>query len=127
MSVQLVTPPDGDQPGPMSDAAAELALDYLRNTGKKAGQAKARVVYMERWVKVVEAMCIKRALDRGVKSIAQAKVEALIDPEYLEAVDGESQAITDYEEFYWKRIAAEATIEAWRTKNANHRSQGKMQ
>lgn len=111
-------------PGPMSDAAAEAALWYLRNNAKKAGEAKAHVVYLENYVKIVLARCTR---DSTARSVAAQEIDGKCHPDYLAAIEALKEAVIAEEEFRWKRIAAEATIESWRTKNANRRSEGKMQ
>ena len=108
---------------PMSEQAADAALQFLRDTASKAGQAKAHVVYMENFVKVVKSQCMRESDSR---SVAGQEVDAYCNPKYLEALKAQKEAIEAHETLYWKRIAAEATIEAWRSRNATRRSEGKM-
>lgn len=117
------TPTERRFTDPMCEEAAEAALHFLRTTADKAGQAKAHVVYMEAWVKTVRAKCMRKSSSR---SVAGAEVDALCDEEYLAALEAQRQAIEIHETLYWKRIAAEATIESWRSKNANRRGEGRM-
>lgn len=109
---------------PMGDIAAEKALEYLRFQAEAAGKAKADVVYLEHWVKIVLARCMQASTAR---SVAAQETEARGHADYLKAVEGLREAVQLEEEFRWKRIAAEATIEAWRTRAANRRGEGRMQ
>jgi len=111
-------------PDPMSDEAADAALWYLRNNADAAGKAKADVVYMENFLKIVLARCMR---DSTAQSVAAQEVSARCNPEYLKTLEALQEAISREEEFRWKRIAAEATIEAWRSRSANQRGERKMQ
>lgn len=108
---------------PMGDNAAEAALIFLRGTAREAGRKKAKMVYMERYVKIVLA---RLKYNSTLRSDAAQDTYARAHPEYDEACKEEQAAIEDYEALYWKRIAAEATIEAWRTRNANIRGAHRM-
>jgi hypothetical protein len=108
---------------PMGEEAAEAALQFLRQTAAQAGKAKADVTYMESWVKVVKAKCMRKSTSR---SVAGQEVDALCDDEYLAALKAQQEAIEVHETLYWKRLAAVATIDSWRSKNANHRGEGRM-
>lgn len=109
---------------PMGDDAAEKALWYLRDNASAAGVAKAQVVQMEAFVKIV---LNRLKLKSGARSDAAAETEARAHPEYEQAVLAHAEAVAVHEELYWKRLAAEATLESWRTKAANNRSMGRMQ
>lgn len=111
------------RPDPMSDDAAEKALWYLRDNASAAGVAKAQVVQLEAFVKIV----LNRVkLKSGARSDAAAETEARASDEYEQACKAYSEAVAVHEELYWKRLAAEATIEAWRSKNANQRGAERM-
>ena len=111
-------------PDPMSDEAADAALWYLRNNADAAGKAKADVVYMENYLKIVLARCMRDSTSRSVDA---QKADARCNPEYLKTLEALKEAVSVEEQFRWKRIAAEATLDAWRTKNANRRGEGRMQ
>lgn len=112
---------------PLSDQSAEGALIFLRTQGRAAGEARAHVVYMEKYVKVVLARLKRECNDPLAKSDAARTDWALTHPEYMAVLQAQEEAIVALTEFEWKRTAAEATIEAWRTNSANQRGQGKMQ
>lgn len=109
---------------PMGDEAAEAALRFLVENAEAAGIAKANVVYLEHHVKIVLNRLKKSSTAR---SDAASETEARAHPDYQVACEAERDAIKAHEAMYWKRIAAQATIEAWRTKNANHRGADRMQ
>lgn len=109
---------------PMGDEAAEAALIFLTETAAAAGKAKAEMVYMERHRKIVLAR-LKRS--SGMKSDAAAETYARAHEEYEAACVAEYAAIERHEALYWRRIHAAATLDAWRTKNANMRDAGRMQ
>ncbi len=108
---------------PMSDDAAEKALWYLRDNANAAGVAKSQVVQMEAFVKIVLNRLKQKS---AARSDAAAETEARAHPEYEQAVLAYSGAVAVHEELYWKRLAAEATIEAWRSRNANNRGAERM-
>lgn len=108
---------------PMGDAAAEKALRFLLETAGAAGKAKADMVYMEHWVKIVLSRLKQNSL---AKSDSASETEARAHPDYAAACEAQRDAIERYETLYWKRITAQATIEAWRTRAANDRDAGRM-
>lgn len=108
---------------PMGDEAAETALLWLRKNARKAGTAKAQLVYMENYRKIVLNRLKMNSL---AKSDAAAETEARAHVDYEAACVALREAQEIHEEMYWKRIAAEATIEAWRSKNANQRGAERM-
>lgn len=111
---------------PMGDAAAEAALVFLTEYAAKAGKAKADTIYMENYRQVVLAN-LKRKAPPECKSDAARDEWARIQPEYSEHLEAQREAVAEDTKLHWKRVAAEATIEAWRTKNANNRGAGRMQ
>lgn len=111
------------RPDPMSDDAAEKALWYLRDNASAAGVAKAQVVQLEAFVKIT---LNRLKLESLAKSDAAAETVARAHPEYEAACRGYAEAVAVHEELYWKRLAAEATLESWRTRSATQRSMGSM-
>lgn len=109
---------------PMGNEAAEEALMFLVDNAERAGVAKAHMIYMEHQRKVVLANLRRQSQE---KTEAGRDAWARAHPEYQEVLLAQIEANTIHETMYWKRIQAEATIEAWRTKNANQRGAGRMQ
>lgn len=108
---------------PMGDQAAEAALRFLLDNAETAGVAKAQVVYLENFRKSTLARLRRAAPERtadGRDSWARAH------PEYLEVINAQMEAVAAHETLFWKRIQAEATLDAWRTRNANNRGAGRM-
>lgn len=109
---------------PMGDAAAEDALHFLNDSAAEAGKAKAEAIYMARHRKIVLAR-LKRECQEKTDAAREAWARA--HPDYDAACVAEYAAIERQEALYWKRVAAEATLDGWRTKNANQRGAGRMQ
>lgn len=103
---------------PFNNKAAEKALWYIRDNAANAGIAKATSIYMEEYRKVVKSNCMK--LSAG-KSIAAQEVDAYSHPDYIAHLAVMRTAIEESELFRWKMVAAQATIESWRTHQANIR------
>lgn len=110
---------------PMGDEAAEAALVFLSEYAVRAGQAKAAAMYMENYRQVVLAN-LKRKAPAECKSDAARDEWARCQQEYLDQLAAQREAVEEDTKLHWKRIAAEATIEAWRTKNANNRGAGRL-
>lgn len=108
---------------PMGDEAAEAALLYLVGFAEEAGVAKAQMTYLEHFRKSELARLKRLSHER---SDAAREDEARCHPDYLEVLKAQQEAIEKHEKMYWKRLAAEATIEAWRTKHANQRGAERM-
>lgn len=108
---------------PMSDDAAEAALRFLVTQAEAAGVAKAQMIYSENWRKIVLNRLKKSSTAR---SDAAAETEARAHPDYEAACQAQREAIEIHEAMFWKRIAAEATIEAWRSKNSHNKAAEKM-
>lgn len=109
---------------PMGDRAAEEALLFLAHNAEAAGVARAHTVYMEHFRKATLAR-LRRAAPE--KTEAGRDNWARAHPEYAEVLQAQVEAVSAYETLHWKRAQAEATIEAWRTRNANQRGAHRMQ
>ena len=107
----------------VSDEDVQNALDRLRFQGRNAAKAKAERIYMEEYRKTVKANVMQRHLDLPVS--AQER-EAYNSKEYKEHLLVMRDAIERDETFRWQMVAAEATIEAWRTASANQRGETKI-
>lgn len=111
------------RPDPMSEQSAEAALLFLVNTASRAGKAKADMIYTENWIKVVLARLKKQS---AARSDAAAETEARAHPDYAQALQAHREAVEIYETLFWKRLGAEATIEAWRSRGAQQRGAGRI-
>lgn len=102
------------------EARAEDALLYLHKGAEKHAQARANADYMADWIKV-ELARIKGAI-AGVQSDAAKTQLALEHPDYRAALEAKRQADELWYTAQFKRGAAEAIIEAWRTACSNARA-----
>ena len=107
----------------VSDEQAEKALHYLRTNAPKAAQAKAERVYMEEFRKTVKSTVMRDHLDKPVT--AQER-EAYASEQYQTHLEAIKEAIQADEFNRWGMVAASATLDAWRTFNANQRGEKKM-
>ena len=103
----------------ITDDQVEAALDYLRESSKKAAVARAQAKTLEKYVGVVEAQ--QKAISRGLSNAAAQDV-ARSSPEYKAALDGWNEAVRQDYEHTMLREAASARIEAWRTMSSNERA-----
>lgn len=107
----------------ITDEAIEKTLDWLRNDAMAAATARANRVYMEEYRKSLKAIIMGES---GAKTIAAKEAEAYADPRYLEHLQVMKEAIKVDEVYRWRMTAAEAQIEAWRTMQANNRTQARI-
>ena len=97
---------------------AQKALEYLHKEAGKHAQDRANADYMDAWVKAEKARL--KGLVIGASNAA-AEDEALRHPKYLEALEAKREADTAHYTNMFKREAAGAIIEAWRTVCSNER------
>ena len=101
-----------------STPMAEKALDYIRLEAANAAIARAKRIYMEEYRKTVKANCMALSAE---KALAAQERDAYAHPDYVAHLGVMQTAIEADELHRWKMIAAQATIEAWRTHQANQR------
>lgn len=104
----------------VTDLQAENALEYLRLNAAKAARAKAERVYMEEFRKTVKSNQMQLHLD---KPIAAQEREAYASKDYKQHLETMRAAIEADEYNRWGMVAAQATLDAWRTENANKRAE----
>lgn len=102
------------------DEKVEAALEYLRTNAPKAAKAKAERIYMEEYRKTVKSNVMKRHLDMP---LAAQEREAYSSAEYTGHLEALKEAIQQDELHRWGLVAAQATIEAWRSYSANKRGE----
>ena len=100
----------------------EKAVDYLRSSAQEAAQARANVRYLDSYLKVLKAQLKGQ---HSELSNAAAEDAALASPEYRSALEGYRVALEKDALHSFKRDAAAALIEAWRTQCANQRIEGR--
>lgn len=102
----------------VTDEKAERALHFLIDSASEAAEALAQRYLLEEGRKSIKAEIMRRHLDLPVS--AQER-EAYASPEYKMHLEGTSAAIGKHEKLKMQRVAAEATIELWRSQSANIR------
>jgi hypothetical protein len=106
----------------IAEIDVEKAVDYLRQNARDAAQARAQAKYLTEFLKSKRAQ-LKLNVVGG--SNAAAEDAALAHPDYLALLDGYRVAIEEDAFYQFKRDAASALIEAWRTQSSNLRAEGK--
>jgi ribonuclease D len=102
----------------ISEEQVDVALQFLREADKPA-VARAQAEYLREWCKSVRAEIVTQ--NKGM-SAAAALAIAEASQEYRDALEGWAEAMrVDYRNRF-KREAAVALIEAWRTQCSNERS-----
>ncbi len=107
----------------IAETDVEKAVDYLRSSAQDAAQARANVRYLEAYMKTLKA---KLKTAQTEMSNAAAEDVALSSPEYGELLDGYKVAVEKDAFHSFKREAASALIEAWRTQSATQRAEGRI-
>ena len=106
----------------ISEASVDSALRHLRESAQDAAQARAEAIYLAEFIKTVRARV--KVAQTGMSNAAAEDI-ALTSPEYLEALQGYRAAVEKDSFYRFKREAAGAIIESWRTEQANLRAEGK--
>lgn len=99
---------------------AQAALAYLHENAMLHGRARAQADHMDSFV-TFELNRIK-GLICGDLSDAAKTAEGMRHPDYLEALEARKTAKAIWFEIQFKREAAMAFIEAWRTCCSNERA-----
>lgn len=107
----------------ISDDEVEKALDYLRDNGDAAAQAKANRIYLVEYRKVKKAELMKQSNHEATNA---QETFAYAHSEYKEFLLGLKEAVYQDAKHDFMREAANAKIEAWRTQQANQRTMGKI-
>lgn len=103
----------------VTNADLQKALDWLRDSAKDLGDAKARAVKAGHMLKHVEAIEFKLS-EASANDKRQA--DARTSDAYVDAINEDAFAAGDLEKLKALREAAAAKIEAWRSEQANYRS-----
>jgi hypothetical protein len=107
----------------ISDDDIEKAVDYLRSSAREAAQARAEALYLEGHLKALKASLKVRS---KAGSNAAQEDEALASDDYRTALEGYKVAV-EMDAFHkFKREAAVAMIDAWRTQQSNLRAEGRI-
>ena len=112
----------------VTDDDVEKALSFLRRNCNVAAKARADRLYLEEFKKTKKAMLMQQAAEGNPSmTIGLQEREAYAHPEYLELLEGYRVAIENDEKARFGVLAAQITIDAWRTQESNQRAMGKLQ
>lgn len=106
----------------IAETDIEKAVDYLRTSAQDAAEARANMKYLAEFLKSKRSQL---KLKQAGLSNAAAEDAALADPTYLEVLDGYRVAVERDAFFGFKREAASALIDAWRTQQSTLRAEGR--
>jgi tRNA A37 N6-isopentenylltransferase MiaA len=107
----------------ITDKQAQEAFHYLHDEAAKAGKARAQRIYMEEYRKTVKA----NEMQKHVKeSVGAQEREAYASENYKQHLLAMRDAIETDETHRWRLVGAQATLDAWRTQNANKRAESKI-
>lgn len=103
----------------VDDAKLQDALDWLRDSAETIGALKKQATLTAAYVRHVKAIEMKKVSHLPVS--AQER-DACASTAYLEAIYKEAEAAGEYEKARAEREARSATIECWRSEQANYRA-----
>lgn len=106
----------------IAEADIDNAVAYLRTSATKAAEARAQMLYLAEWKNTVRAKVKLKQI--GISNAAADDI-ALASEDYRNALQAYKEAIEADATFRFKREAASALIEAWRTEQASLRAEGK--
>jgi len=112
----------------VTDDDVEKALAFLRRNANVAAKARADRLYLEEFKKTKKALLMQQAAEGNPSmTIGVQEREAYANPEYVELLEGYRVAIENDEKARFGVLAAQITIDAWRTQESNQRAMGKLQ
>lgn len=103
----------------IADTDIEKALDWLRDSAKQIGAAKADTIRCSHLLKHTKALMMKQFNDLPV---AAQQREAEASDAFRKALEADAIAAGEYETLKSLREAAAMRIEAWRSASANYRA-----
>jgi hypothetical protein len=107
----------------IAESDIEKAVDYLRSSAAGAASARANMRYLAEFMKSKRAQL---KLKQSGLSNAAAEDAAYADPAYIEILEGYKVAVEQDSLHQFKREAAVAMIDAWRTQQSNLRAEGRI-
>ena len=94
------------------EKTVEAAVEFLRSSVTDAAQARANRLHLEQYIKTRKAQLMVQAPGG---SVAAQEVYALASQQYVEVLEGYKAAVEADETFRFRREAAQARIEAYKT------------
>ena len=101
------------------------SIEFIKDNAKEYGKAKAKRIYIEKFLTSKKALLQKQYLKQGILAVNAQERDAYSNPEYIQLLEGLEQAVEIEETLKWKLEAAKLEIEIWRTEQANNRTQDK--
>lgn len=98
------------------------AIDYMLANSKKFAKAKAERIYLEEYRKSLKALLMKRSTE---DTIGAQEREAYAHEEYRQLLEGIRDAVEIEEKLRWDLIAAQASVEVWRSQEASNRAEAR--
>jgi hypothetical protein len=105
----------------MKEIDPSAAIKYIYENRTAYASACSEVTYIEQFLKSKRAILMKEALADGHANVNAQEREALAHPDYVALLDGLKEAVKAKEELRWGIVAAEASIEVWRSTEATNR------
>jgi len=101
----------------------ENELQKIEETAPKYAKAKADSYQAMEWKKIQKSLLFTKAFGR---TVADKENWVAIQPEYIVAAEGVSEAIEEEEKLRWDLKQSELKIEIWRTEQATLRTERMM-
>lgn len=98
------------------------AIDYMLANSKKFAKAKADRIYLEEYRKSLKALLMKRSTE---DTLGAQEREAYAHEEYRQLLEGIRDAVEIEEKLRWDLIAAQASVEVWRSQEASNRAEAR--
>lgn len=105
----------------IAEETVEKAVEYLRESAQEAAEARANVKYLAEFLKSK----IAQIATAQKTSAAASELIAKAHPDYLELLETYKHAVERDAYHQFKREAASAMIDAWRTQQSNLRAEGR--
>lgn len=103
----------------ISEEQVHNAVEYLRSSAGRMGEAKGRAVKADKMISHVEALCIKFSSE---SSAAAKQADARASDKYAAAIEEMATAAAELENMKSLREAAVMLIETWRSEQATYRA-----
>lgn len=102
----------------ISDDDIEKAVEYITANARGGAQARAELVYVEEFRKVIKAQIMR---EYSTQAIGAQEAIAYSHPRYLQHLTAIKQATEADEYLRWMLKAAETKISAWQTQQRAQR------
>lgn len=111
----------------MDDENIDLfkCINFIKTNAKAYAQAKANRIHLEQYRKSKKALLMRQAETNGQKTAALQERDAYADPEYVALLDGLRESVAEEERLRWLMVAAEVSIETWRSLESSRRIEAK--